>query len=116
MILGPPHGHPVQLDLMHEGDSPAQQGQLTVINNRKGQKDKDNNSSLEQSWVASLLIMFVDWHLTLKISVLSFYPGHNIPSATYINNCAHIHFDFARESGPVSGLDGNDSDIETKAE
>jgi hypothetical protein len=50
MILGLAHGHPVQLDLIHEGDSPAQQGQLTAINNRKpeGQKDKENNS-LEQS-------------------------------------------------------------------
>jgi hypothetical protein len=60
--------------------------------------------------------MFIDWHLTLKISASSFYPGRNIPSTTFVNNHPHIHFDFAREDGPISGLYGNDSDIETEAE
>ena len=42
--------------------------------------------------------------------------GHDIPSVTYVNNHAHICFDFSRDNGTVSGLDDNDSDIETEAE
>jgi len=47
---------------------------------------------------------------------LSFYPGRNnpsLPSATYVNNRTHIHFDGAKEAGQVGGHDDNDSDIET---
>ena len=43
----------------------------------------------------------------------SFYPGCDIPSATYLDSRAHNRFDIA---GQLGGPYGNDSDIETKAE
>jgi len=45
MIAGNgPNGHPVQSDLMGRGDTPTEQGQLTVVE-RTGLKDKDNNDN-----------------------------------------------------------------------
>jgi len=50
MFLGPVRGHPVQLDLMGQGKTSAQQVQLTVVNDKKMDKDNiDNNSLLRRS-------------------------------------------------------------------
>jgi len=117
-ILGPVHGHPVQPELVGQGDT-AQQGQLTIVK-MIGLMDKDNNDNklLNQSWVATLLIMFVDCHLTVwswKFSASSLYPGCNNLSAPHLDNHAHGRFDIASVAGQLGGHDGNDSDIETKA-
>jgi hypothetical protein len=66
--------------------------------------------------------MFVYCHLTpvvQKFSASSFYPGCNtpsLPSATYVDNRACLHFDIPKEAGQVGGHNNNDSDIETEAE
>lgn len=51
--------------------------------------------------------------LLRKFSASSFYPTHcdnNFPSVTYLNNRTHNHFNI------TGRYDGNDSDIENKAE
>ena len=45
MIAGPGNGRPVQSDLMGPGDTPSEQGQLTVVE-RTGQNDNDNDNRL----------------------------------------------------------------------
>ena len=48
-----------------------------------------------------------------------FCPGHNppsFPSATCVDNRAHLHSDVTKAAGQAGGHDDNNSDIETEAE